>query len=53
MIDQQPLTVKRREKDSVGFYVSAQGYPDMPIGPLEDYAKVVGNIFDNPELISN
>lgn len=39
--------------DSVGFYVSAQGYPDMPIGPLEDYAKVIGNIYDNPELISN
>lgn len=37
--------------DSVGFYVSASGYPDMPLGTLEDYAKVIGNIFENPELI--
>lgn len=39
--------------DSVGFYVSASGYPDMPVGALEDYAQVIGNIFDNPELISD
>lgn len=38
--------------DSVGFYASAQGYPDMPIGPLEDYAKVIGNIFDNSGLLN-
>lgn len=38
--------------DSVGFYAVARGYPDMPIGPLEDYAKVIGNIFENPELLS-
>lgn len=39
--------------DSVGFYISASGYPDMPVGALENYAKVIGNIFDNPELISD
>lgn len=38
--------------DNVGFYVCAQGYPDMPLGPLENYAKVIGNIFENPKLIS-
>jgi len=39
--------------DSVGFYATSQGYPDMPIGPLEDYAKVIGNIYEMPELISS
>ena len=39
--------------DSVGFYVSADGYPDMPVGPLEYYAEIIGNIFDNPALIAN
>jgi len=37
--------------DSVGFYASGKGLSDMPIGPLEDYAKVIGNIADNPELV--
>lgn len=37
--------------DSVGFYASGKGLPDMPIGSLEDYAKVIGNITDNPEFI--
>lgn len=27
--------------DSVGFYLKAPGLPKMPIGPLEDYAKVI------------
>lgn len=45
--------VDREYMDSVGFYVSAPGYPDMPVGTLEDYAKVIGNIFENPELLSN
>lgn len=35
--------------DSVEFYVSSDGLPDMPIGALEDYAKVVGNVFDKKE----
>lgn len=37
--------------DNVGFFVEAIGYPQMPLGPLEDYAVVIGNIFDNPELL--
>lgn len=37
--------------DSVGFYAEAPGLPPMPIGPLEDYAVVTGNIYENPELI--
>lgn len=38
--------------DSVGFYVEAEGYQQMPIGPTEEYATVIGNIFDNPELMA-
>lgn len=37
--------------DSVGFYAECDGYPDMPIGDLHDYALKKGNIFDNPELL--
>lgn len=37
--------------NSVGFYAEAPGYPPMPIGPLEDYANVVGNIYENPDLM--
>lgn len=37
--------------DSVGFYVAAESLPDMPVGPLEDYALVIGNICENPELL--
>ena len=37
--------------DSVGFYAAGKGLPDMPISSLEDYAKVIGNITDNLELI--
>lgn len=36
--------------DNVGFYVEAEGYPQMPVGPLSDYAKVIGNIHENPEM---
>lgn len=38
-------------EDGVGFYVEAVGYPQMPVGPLEDYAKVIGNTYENPELV--
>ncbi|WP_206457905.1 YopX family protein [Anaerovorax sp. IOR16] len=38
--------------DSVGFYASGRNLPDMPIGRLEEYAKVIGNIIDNPELVN-
>lgn len=44
--------VDKQDMDSVGFYVSAPGVPNMPLGPTEDYAKVIGNIFENPDLIS-
>lgn len=37
--------------DNIGFYVEAEGYPQMPLGLLEDYAKVIGNLHETPELI--
>lgn len=37
--------------ENVGFYVVAEGYyEDMPLGPTELYATVIGNIYDNPSL---
>ena len=27
--------------DNIGFYVEAEGYPQMPMGPTEDYAKII------------
>lgn len=39
--------VDKEYMDSVGFYVSSKDYPDMPLGRLEDYAEVIGNIYDN------
>lgn len=36
--------------DSVGFYAVAEGNPEMPVGNLEDYAEVVGNIWQDPEM---
>lgn len=44
--------VDKEYMDSVGFYVSTSGLPDMPLGSLDEYAKVIGNIFENPELIN-
>lgn len=38
--------------DSVGFYASCDGLPDMPIGDLKDYALKKGNLFDDIELLS-
>lgn len=36
---------------NVGFYTVMDGYyEDMPLGPTEQYARVIGNIHDNPEL---
>lgn len=37
--------------DNVGFYVEAAGYPQMPIGPLSEYAKVIGNVYENSEWL--
>lgn len=37
--------------ENVGFFCVAKGYyEDMPLGPTEQYAKKIGNIYDNPEL---
>lgn len=44
--------VDKEYMDNVGFYVKSATYPDMPLGTLSDYAKVIGNIDDNPELLS-
>ncbi|MBS6954274.1 MAG: hypothetical protein KH230_13735 [Enterocloster asparagiformis] len=44
--------VDRQDMDSVGFYIAASGLPDMPVGPMEDYAKVIGNIHENPDLLN-
>lgn len=38
--------------ETVGFYAECKGFPDMPIGDLQEYALKRGNIFDNPGLIS-
>lgn len=43
--------VDREVMDSVGFYAEAAGYPQMPIGNLNEYARVVGNIVDTPNII--
>lgn len=43
--------IDKEYMDTIGFYVSRKDYPDMPLGPLEDYANVIGNIFDTPELL--
>lgn len=37
--------------DNVGFYVEAVGYPQMPLGPLEDYAKIIGNVCENADWL--
>lgn len=36
--------------DNVGFYAVGKNLPDMPIGNLEDYAIVIGSVYDNPDL---
>lgn len=36
--------------DGVGFYAVGDELPEMPIGCLGDYAVVVGNVWENPEL---
>ena len=38
-------------KDNVGFYVEAVGHPHMPVGPLEEYAKVIGNMYQNKDWL--
>lgn len=37
--------------ENVGFFCVADGYyEDMPLGPTQDYATKIGNIYENPEL---
>lgn len=37
--------------NNVGFYCVSEGYyEDMPLGPTEEYATIIGNIHDNPDL---
>lgn len=43
----------RTYEDGVGFYVETVGYPQMPVGPLEYYAKVIGNAYENSEWLDN
>lgn len=39
--------------ENVGFYVEAAGYPQMPLGPVTEYAKVIGNICENADMLEN
>lgn len=39
--------------ENVGFYVEAAGYPQMPLGPVSEYAKVIGNICENADMLEN
>lgn len=41
----------RCNMDSVGFYAVGEGLTEMPIGCLEDYAVVIGNVWENPDLL--
>jgi len=38
--------------DNVGFFVEAVGFPQMPVGLLSDYAKVIGNVYENAEWLN-
>lgn len=38
--------VDREYMDNIGFYVEAAGYQQMPLGNLEEYAKVIKNIYE-------
>ena len=37
---------------AVGFFAEAEGYPQMPLGPTESYAELLGNIHENPDLMN-
>lgn len=41
----------RCNMDGVGFYAVGEGLPKMPIGCLEDYAVVIGNVWENPDMV--
>ncbi len=40
----------RQMMKNVGFYVTAKDLHDMPLGPTEEYAKVIGHININCDL---
>ena len=44
-------TADRQVMRNVGFYVSMEGRPDMPLGPTEEYAEIVEHININPKLM--
>jgi len=37
--------------ENVGFFVTADDYPPMPLGPLSEYAKVIGNVCENADWL--
>lgn len=38
--------------ENIGFVVTSPHVPgDMPLGPTEEWATIVGNVFDNPEML--
>lgn len=42
----------RAMMDSVGFYAVTEDYPEMPIGRIKEYGVVVGNIYENPGILT-
>lgn len=39
--------VSKCKIDNVGFYAEADGLPKMPLGPLSEYARIIGNIYEH------
>ena len=44
-------TIDKEYMDNVGFFIEAAGYPQMPLGPLSEYAKVIGNVCENSDWL--
>lgn len=43
--------IDKEYTDNVGFFIEAAGYPQMPLGPLSEYAKVIGNVCENSDWL--
>lgn len=43
--------IDKEYMDNVGFFIEAAGYPQMPLGPLSEYAKVIGNVCENSDWL--
>ena len=43
--------IDKEYMDNVGFFIEAAGYPQMPLGPLSEYAKVMGNVCENSDWL--